>query len=83
MGAPPKAAVAEITPRLGQWASELSLASVPDHVIQHLKLCILDSLGCGLFGAAQQWGEIAGDVAVSFSGGGVSSLFARAEKVSP
>jgi 2-methylcitrate dehydratase PrpD len=83
MDAPPKAAGAGITPKLGQWVAGLSLASVPDEVIAHLKLCILDSLGCGLFGAAQQWGEIAGDVAVSFSGGGASSLFARAEKVSP
>src|SRR4029077_15624771 len=41
-----------------------------------------DSLGCGLFGAAQPWGAIAGDVAVATSSGGTSSLFARAEKVS-
>ena len=47
------------------------------------RLCLLDSIGCGLFGAAQPWGAIAGDVAVGFSGGGTSSLFARADKVSP
>jgi aconitate decarboxylase len=72
-----------VTPRLGQWVSELTLAKVPSEVISHLKLCVLDSIGCGLFGAAQRWGKIAGDVAVGFSGGGVSSLFGRTEKVSP
>jgi len=72
-----------VTPRLGRWVSELTLASLPAEVVSHLKLCLLDSLGCGVFGAAQQWGKIAGDVAVAFSGGGKSSLLARSEKVSP
>jgi aconitate decarboxylase len=76
-------APASVTPRLGQWVSELTLASVPADVVAHLKLCVLDSIGCGLYGAAQRWGRIAGDVAVGFSGGGVSSLFGRAERVSP
>jgi aconitate decarboxylase len=75
-------AVAEVTPALGTWVSGLELSSIPECVIAHLKLCVLDSLGCGLFGARQQWGEIASDVAVSFSGGRTSSLFARPEKVS-
>ena len=43
---------------------------------EHLKLCVFDSIGCGLYGAAQPWGRIAGDVAVALSGGGTSSLFA-------
>src|SRR5258707_9252011 len=72
-----------VTQRLGQWVSELTLEAVPADVVAHLKLCLLDSIGCGLYGAAQRWGKIAGDVVVGFSGGGVSSLFGRAEKVSP
>ena len=72
-----------VTPALGQWVSELTFAALPGDVIAHLKLCMLDSIGCGLYGAAQRWGKIASDVAVGFSGSGASSLFARAEKVSP
>src|SRR5271165_375186 len=71
-----------VTPQLGRWVSELMLFSVPDEVVIHLKLCLLDSIGCGLYGAAQPWGRIAGDVAVRFSSGGTSSLFARPERVS-
>jgi aconitate decarboxylase len=78
-----KSAAVAVTPRLGQWVSELTLSAVPADVVNHLKLCVLDSIGCGLYGAAQPWGRIASDVAASFSGGGPSSLFARAEKVSP
>ena len=72
-----------VTPQLGQWTSGLELDSIPSDVLAHLKLCVLDSIGCGLFGAKQPWGRIAGDVATSFSRGGVASLFARADKVSP
>lgn len=69
--------------RLGQWVADLALPSVPVEVLAHLKLCLLDSIGCGVYGALQPWGRIAADVAVSFSSGGSSSLFARTEKVSP
>ena len=75
--------IVPVTPRLGEWASTLSLAAIPSDVLVHLKLCLLDSIGCGLYGAAQPWGRIAADVAVGFSGGGAASLFGRAEKVSP
>src|SRR6266851_6739152 len=73
---------AAVTPQLGHWVSGFELSSIPAEVVSHLKLCMLDSIGCGLYGAAQPWGRIAADVAVSFSGG-TSSLFARAETVSP
>src|ERR1043166_4392539 len=73
----------DVTPRLGQWVSGLTLSSIPADVLAHLKLCLLDSIGCGLFGAVQPWGRIAGDVAAGLSGGGAASLFWRSDKVSP
>jgi len=72
-----------VTSELGAWVSRLGFESIPADVVAHLKLCVLDSLGCGLFGTMQQWGRIASDVAVSFTGSGASSLFGRPEKVSP
>jgi len=44
------------TPRIGQWVSGLRLAAVPADVVAHLKLCMLDSIGCGLYGAAPTLG---------------------------
>src|SRR5436190_6441028 len=73
----------EVTPALGAWVSKLDFPAIPASVVSHLKLCVLDSLGCGLFGAAQQWGAIASETAVAFSSGGPCSLFARNDKVSP
>jgi aconitate decarboxylase len=73
---------ASVTPTLGRWVSELRCTAVPADVRAHLKLCLLDSVGCGLYGAAQPWGRIAADVSIGFSGGGKALLFGRAESVS-
>jgi len=72
-----------VTRTLGAWASELTLADVPAEVIAHLKMCLLDAVGCGLFGALQPWGRTVSDVAIGLSSGGRASLIARTEKVSP
>jgi aconitate decarboxylase len=72
-----------VTPALGRWAAELKLSQVPTEVIAQIKRCLLDSIGCGIYGALQPWGHIAADVAVGFSEGGECSLFARGENVSP
>ena len=72
-----------VTEALAEWASTLTLAAIPPDVVAHLKICLLDSIGCGLFGAMQRWGKIAADTAIALSGGGRSSLFARSETASP
>jgi len=77
------AAPSPVTPQLGQWVSGLRLGAIPADVLAHLRLCLLDSLGCGLFGAMQPWGKIVGDVATHLSGGGTASLLARSERASP
>jgi len=68
---------------LGEWVSGLTFADIPADVVEHIKTCLLDALGCGLFGAAQPWGVIAGNVAVAMSDGGACSLFGRRNKVGP
>src|SRR5436305_15305307 len=72
-----------VVPKLGRWVSGLKFTDIPPDVVSHIKACLLDSLGCSLFGAAQPWGVFASHVAVAMSGGGASSLFVRPEKVSP
>src|SRR5580765_5154102 len=72
-----------VTPALGRWTADLSLSQVPSEVVAQLKRCLLDSIGCGIYGALQPWGRIAAEVAIGFSEGGSCSLFARCESVSP
>lgn len=47
---------------------------IPAAVLDHLKRCLLDSLGCGLFGARQPCGRITPDYALAQSGGGAGTL---------
>jgi len=65
------------TARLAQWVSSLGRADIPDAAWAHAKLCLLDTLGCGLFGSRQPWGRISADTAQELSPGGRSSLWGR------
>jgi 2-methylcitrate dehydratase PrpD len=71
------------TARLGAWTSALRYEHVPAQVIAHIKLCLLDGLGCGLFGARQPWGRICGDYAHAQSPGGPSTLWGLAQSCGP
>lgn len=77
--------VEEVTPVLGQWVAGLDLPQVPSEVVDHIKRCILDAIGCGIYGSAQPWGKIAREVATELSGGGAgkATLFGSKQKVSP
>ena len=46
------------TQTLATYISELSDKHIPQAVISHVKFCLIDSLGCALFGSTLQWGKI-------------------------
>lgn len=50
----------EISPtqRLADYISGLSYRNIPPEVVSHVKLCIIDSLGCALFGSTLPWGKM-------------------------
>jgi aconitate decarboxylase len=62
---------------LADWASRLTLDVIPPAVQDHAKLCLLDGLGCALYGAQLPWGRIAADTAVEMAPGGAASLWGR------
>lgn len=41
----------EPTKELAQFAAELTYDKIPPSVIEHIKLCVLDTIGCGVFGS--------------------------------
>src|SRR5262252_3987274 len=43
---------------LAEYISGLAYRNLPQEVISHVKLCIIDSLGCALFGSTLPWGKI-------------------------
>jgi 2-methylcitrate dehydratase PrpD len=46
------------TRALAEFVAEFSYKSIPAEVIAHVKFCLLDSLGCALFGSTLPWGKI-------------------------
>uniref|UniRef100_A0A6J7N944 Unannotated protein n=1 Tax=freshwater metagenome TaxID=449393 RepID=A0A6J7N944_9ZZZZ len=63
-----------VTAELAQWISMLKRSDSPDAAWAHAKLCLLDALGCALFGSQQPWGRIAAETALDLSPGGRASL---------
>jgi aconitate decarboxylase len=51
-------AVGKSTYALAEFASGLRYADLPAEVVTHACLCVLDSLGCGLYGATLPWSVI-------------------------
>ena len=55
-----KETVARMSPTqtLAEYIAGLSYRHIPESVIAHVKLCVIDSLGCALFGSTLPWGKI-------------------------
>ena len=55
-----KESAAEISPThvLAEYVSTLAYKDIPGEVVSHIKLCLIDSLGCALFGSTLSWGKI-------------------------
>src|ERR1700722_9575401 len=67
---------------LARLATGLRLADIPLAVQAHARLCLLDGLGCALYGAQLEWGRIAADVAVEMAPGGRATLWGHPARAS-
>ncbi len=72
----------EATRELARFAAELTYEKIPPPVIEHIKLCLLDTLGCGLFGSTLPWAKIVTDFARELGGKQESTVWGRHLKVS-
>ena len=64
------------------FAHGLSLHDVPADVVDRAKACLLDALGCGLFGSGQTWSRILADEMVAEGSTGQSTVIGRQELLS-
>jgi aconitate decarboxylase len=53
---------------LARYVEGLQYDDIPPEVMHHIKLCLLDGLGCGLFGATLPWSRILADFVGSRGG---------------
>ena len=50
-------AMPSATAIIAQFVSNLRYENIPSAVISHVKLCILDTIGCALYGSTLPWGK--------------------------
>lgn len=58
-----------------EFVHALSIGTVPESAVHHAKGCLLDSLGCGLFGSQQPWAKIMADEMLAEGAPGRSTVF--------
>lgn len=71
------------TGELAAFAAALRYEDLPPEVVAHVKLCLLDTLGCGLFGSTLPWVEIVRDTVGAIEDGGSARLWGRGATASP
>ncbi len=67
---------------LARFGSALRYEDLPKDVIERIKLCVLDSLGCCLFGATLPWTRKVADLALAEGARPVASLMGMGRKSS-
>jgi aconitate decarboxylase len=67
---------------LAQFVTDLEYEKIPVSVIKRVKLSLLDTLGCGLFGSSLNWSQIIADFAKELGGPHESVVWGRNFKVS-
>ena len=64
--------------RLIEFAATLTPAAIPHAAYANAKRCLLDALGCGLFGASQPWSALMSAQMFAEKSQGASSVFGHA-----
>jgi len=70
------------TRKLAAFAANLAYSDIPGVVIDHIKLCLLDTVGCGLFGSTLPWGRILAEFAKDLGGKKESTVLGMPYRVS-
>lgn len=52
------------TAELGAFAAGLRFEQLPSAVVEHTKSCVLDALGCALYGNTPSWTQLVADMAI-------------------
>lgn len=73
----------DYTRRVATFASSLQFRAIPGAVVEHAKLCLLDTLGCGLFGSTLPWSRMVAGCVRELEPGGPSTLWGLPAGVSP
>lgn len=68
---------------LAAFAAKLRYEDIPAPVIAHAKKLLLDSLGCGLFGATLPWTKMVAEMALAEGAQPKSTIYGSSKRTSP
>ncbi|MBM9460338.1 MmgE/PrpD family protein [Nocardioides sp. zg-536] len=63
-----------LTAELGEFAAGLTFDAIPADLVTHMKRCVLDTVGCGVYGASLEWSRILRSTLLEVDGTGVGRL---------
>jgi len=72
-----------LTSDLAKFIHTVSYSCLPSSVVAHLKTCIIDTIGCGLFGSTMPWASILIDCFNEAPPGRNASVWGTAHRFSP
>ena len=72
-----------LTGILAQYGAELRFEDLPDEVVEHAKLLILDTVGVGLWGSTLAWGDMVARLVRDFGSAQEASLWGTSYRASP
>ena len=75
--------MASSSSNLVEYLVTLAKADLGPDLEQSALLALLDNIGCGLYGARQQWGQILGDLVLSEGSSGAATLYGSVKSVAP
>ena len=67
---------------LAEFASQLQYEDIPLEVVERMKMCMLDSIGCCLHGVTLPWTKLVEDMAMGEGATPVASIFGTSHKTS-
>jgi 2-methylcitrate dehydratase PrpD len=70
--------ISDHTARLIAFAAHTQFENIPADAIVNARRCLLDAIGCGLFGASQTWTNIMASQLLAEKSQGVSTVFGHA-----
>jgi len=66
---------------LAEFTANLTFEAIPSEVINHVKVCMMDTLGCALYGSTLPWGKIITDFVKEARRGTSWSLMQQATRI--
>ncbi|MFT5172678.1 MAG: 2-methylcitrate dehydratase PrpD [Gammaproteobacteria bacterium] len=70
------------TAELGSFAAGLRFEQLPSAVVAHTKSCVLDALGCALYGNTLSWTQLVADMAIMEQAQGKARIWGSPERTS-